>query len=83
MRAELLKTCHPERVIKLSYLIVLIVDNMAICGCVGTVQPNCVNFGQFRCYKSFFPKSFPEFRTVSCAQIVIVLMGVLALVISG
>lgn len=41
-------SCHPERVIKLLYLIVLIADNVAIFGCVGTVQPNCANFSQFR-----------------------------------
>jgi hypothetical protein len=35
---------HVERVIKLLYLIVLIVDNVAIFGCVGTVQANRANF---------------------------------------
>jgi hypothetical protein len=39
-------------VIKLLYLIVLIADNVAIFGCVETVQPNCANFSQFDCYNS-------------------------------
>jgi hypothetical protein len=39
--------CHPERVIELLYLIVLIADNVAIFGCVGTVQVNCANFSLF------------------------------------
>ena len=38
--------------IKLLYLLVLIADNMATFRCVGTVQENCANFSQFRCYKS-------------------------------
>jgi hypothetical protein len=42
------KSCHPERVINLLYLIVLIAHNMANFGRVGTVQANCVNFSQFR-----------------------------------
>jgi len=47
-----LSSCHPERVIKLLYLIVSIADNVASFGCVGTVQANCTNFSQFRCCKS-------------------------------
>jgi len=42
--------CHPERVIKLLYLIVFIADNLAFFDCVGTVQVNCANFS--RCSKS-------------------------------
>jgi hypothetical protein len=34
-------------VIKLLYLIVLIADNVAVFGCVGTVQANRANFSQF------------------------------------
>jgi len=44
--------CHPERVIKLLYPIGLIADNLAIFGCVETVQANCVNFSQFGCSRS-------------------------------
>jgi hypothetical protein len=35
---------HPERVIKILYPAVFIVDNMPVFGCVGTVQANCANF---------------------------------------
>jgi len=35
---------HPERVIQISYHIGFIVDNMAVFGCVGTVQANCAFF---------------------------------------
>ena len=61
--------CHSERVIKLLYLIVLIADNVAILGCVGTVQANCANFRQFRCYKSLGHDGLarPSFEFV-CAE---------------
>jgi hypothetical protein len=39
--------CHPERVIKLLYPIVLIADNVAAFGCVGTVQASRAIFSQF------------------------------------
>lgn len=45
--------CHPERVIKALYLIVLIGDTIAIVGCAGTVQANCVNFSNFAATSPF------------------------------
>jgi len=52
--------CHPEQVIKPLYLIVLIVDNLTMFGCVGTVQTRCANFRQFRCCKSYARSISPE-----------------------
>jgi hypothetical protein len=46
------RNCHPERVIKLLHHIVFIAHNMPIFGCVGAVQGNCANLGQFGCYRS-------------------------------